>query len=112
LATKKNGPNEHILSYLRYYCDPAQNFDYAVLLTGPWGVGKTFLTKKFLEARTIDSPADGPVRKHLYVSLYGITSVQQIDDELFRQLHPVLSSKTMKVGWAIIKGTLSCTRFG
>jgi AAA domain len=109
MVAKKSASNEHVLSYLQYYCDPKNNFDYAVLLTGPWGVGKTFLIKRFLESRTKDATSSGTARKHLYVSLYGMTSVQQIDDELFRQLHPVLASKAMKVGWSVLKGALKGT---
>jgi hypothetical protein len=40
----------------------------------------------------------------MYVSLYGLTSVRQIEDEFQRQLHPILSSRGMKIGWAVAKG--------
>jgi hypothetical protein len=40
----------------------------------------------------------------MYVSLYGLTSVREIEDEFQRQLHPILSSKEMKTGWAVAKG--------
>jgi hypothetical protein len=40
----------------------------------------------------------------MYVSLYGLTSVRQIEDEFQRQLHPILSSKQMKIEWAVAKG--------
>jgi tRNA A37 threonylcarbamoyladenosine biosynthesis protein TsaE len=43
--------NEHILEYLRYYCDENNTFDFAVMLKGRWGAGKTYLIKSFLEAR-------------------------------------------------------------
>ena len=39
-----------------------------------------------------------PVRSEIRLS--------QIDDEIFRQLHPVLSSKTIKFGTQIMKGLL------
>jgi hypothetical protein len=44
--------------------------------------------------------------KILYVSLYGVTSFRQIDDALFRQLHPVLSSKGMKLAATFGKAVL------
>lgn len=70
------------------------------MLDGPWGSGKTFFIKKFLKSAP----------KHLYVSLYGISEVRQIDEEFYRQLHPVLSSRGMRVlgqiGKAVLKGTL------
>ncbi|CUT11955.1 hypothetical protein BF49_3035 [Bradyrhizobium sp.] len=100
------GPNEHVVNYLRYYCEPANKFDFAVLITGPWGAGKTTLIKRFIdEAKDQAQKEDRPFRP-LRVSLYGMISTQEVDDELFRQLHPVLSSKTMKIGWNIVKGSL------
>lgn len=98
-------PNDHILEYLRYYCDKGNSFDYAVLITGPWGAGKTYFIKKFIEQLAIEH-GDRKSFRALYVSLNGITSPNEIDDELFRQLHPVLASKPMKIGWGILKGAL------
>jgi hypothetical protein len=91
--------NEHILDYLRYYCDENNTFNFAVMLKGRWGAGKTYLIKSFLEARP--QPVSG--KKDLYVSLYGLTSTQQIDDALYRQLHPHLTSKAIAVGGDLTK---------
>ncbi len=41
--------NAAIERFLAYYVDPAHPLDYAVLIGGPWGSGKTHLIKKFLE---------------------------------------------------------------
>ncbi|MCU0731566.1 MAG: KAP family NTPase [Hyphomonas sp.] len=89
--------NAAIERFLAYYVDPAHPLDYAVLIGGPWGSGKTHLVKKFLA----DTDA-----KPLYVSLYGMTSVSQIEDEFYRQLHPVLSHPGMKLAGAVSKGLL------
>jgi hypothetical protein len=103
-------PNKHIIDYLNHYCDQGSNFDYAVLLNGPWGVGKTHLIKQFIKARdelaVTKAPEDSSKPRTLFVSLYGITSVRQIEDEFQRQLHPILSSKGMKIAWAAAKGVL------
>ena len=40
----------------------------------------------------------------MYVSLYGLTSVRRIEDEFQRHVHPILSSRGMKIGWAVAKG--------
>ena len=97
--TNTSDSNATALAYLQEYCDPKRKRDFAVLLDGPWGAGKTYFIKQFLQ----DYP------RHLYVSLYGISSAQQIDDELFRQLHPVLSSPTMKLLGRLAKGLLKGT---
>ncbi|MDR9775027.1 P-loop NTPase fold protein [Rhizobium hidalgonense] len=98
--------NEHVFEYLDYYCDEDTTVDYAVLVTGEWGSGKTHLVKRFFEkwkAERID-------RQFLRVSLYGITSFRQIEDDFYRQMHPILSSKGArllgKVGKGILKTTL------
>jgi len=94
-------PNESVIAFLTDYCEPNGLFDYAVMLRGPWGSGKTYLIRKFLEAL-------GP-KKSLYVSLYGVSSVRQIEDAFFTQLHPVLGSKGMKVAAAVARGALKST---
>jgi hypothetical protein len=93
-------PNQHVIDYLRYYADPSRDLDYAVLIDAPWGSGKTHLVKAFLTSEGVE---------HLYVSLYGVTSTPQIDDELFRQLHPLLGSKGMRLAGRISKGVLKGT---
>ena len=106
MPQRETEPNRHVINYLRYYCDGANKFDFAVLVSGPWGVGKTHLIKEFVKELKQRAEKAGRDFRPLFVSLYGMTSTQQIDDELFRQLHPVLSSKTMKIGWNILKGSL------
>jgi hypothetical protein len=91
--TTIDDPNKHVIDYLKYYCDPDNSFDFAVLLKGSWGAGKTFLIKHFLEER----PRSSSERKDLYVSLYGVTSFKQIDEILFREAHPNLSSKGARI---------------
>jgi sigma54-dependent transcription regulator len=61
--------NRHIREYLRYYVKLAQAPHYAVLIGGPWGIGKTFLVKKILEEQFKSDPTG-----YTYVSLYGLTS--------------------------------------
>lgn len=90
-------PNQHVIDYLRYYTDPERELDYAVMLDAPWGSGKTHLLKAFLAESDVE---------HLYVSLYGVSSTAQIDDELFRQMHPLLGSKGMRLAGRLAKGVL------
>ena len=92
--------NRHIEDYLDYYCKLKYPPEYAVLLKGSWGTGKTWFIKGYcdkLEKRE---------RKLLYVSLYGVKNIEEIDDALFHQLHPKLSSKWMAFSGRIIKGAL------
>jgi hypothetical protein len=75
--------NRHIREYLRYYVKLAQAPHYAVLIGGPWGIGKTFLVKKILEEQFKSDPTG-----YTYVSLYGLTSSEQIDIALLEAHFP------------------------
>jgi hypothetical protein len=99
--TVVSDPNKSIIEYIDYYCDPKREFNFAVMIRGSWGAGKTYLIKGYIERR-----AKKPSAKTLYVSLYGFTSPRQIDDELYRQMHPILASKGMKLAHAVGKGIL------
>ena len=95
--------NEHIEEYLDYYCNLDHSPEYAVLLKGVWGSGKTWFIKKYCEK------LGEKKKKVLYVSLYGITDLAEIDDIFFQQLHPVLSSRGMAIAGKILKGALKTT---
>lgn len=98
-----SNPNEHIEEFLKHYFKLPSPPQYAVLLKGKWGVGKTWFLKEIM-ASLHDS--DYRVKTHLYVSLYGVASFEEIGNEFFRQLHPVLSSKGMALAGKIGKGLL------
>lgn len=98
-----DAPNLHIEEFLKYYYSFEQEPGYAVLLKGKWGTGKTWFINQTLNSL---ARQDG---KYLYVSLYGVTSFEEIEDEFFKQLHPLLSSKSMALTGKIAKGLLKAT---
>ena len=98
-----SNPNSHIENFLNYYYSFGQEPGYAVLLKGKWGTGKTW----FINQNLMSFEERGG--KHLYVSLYGVTSFDEIEDEFFKQLHPLLSSKSMALTGKIAKGLLKAT---
>ncbi len=93
-------PNAHIKEYIRYYRTKEQEEGpgFAVMITGEWGVGKTHTVKAIIEAE-----------KHVWVSLYGLSDTSQIDYEIFRALHPLLSSKKARLFGKVAKGFLRAT---
>lgn len=95
--------NQHIQDFLEYYYLFDHDPEYAVLLKGKWGTGKTWFIKKTLQNLTDKGG------KHLYVSLYGVSSYDEIESEFFKQLHPLLSSKSMALTGKIAKGLLKTT---
>lgn len=95
--------NKHIEDYLDYYLNLQKPPEYAVLLKGAWGTGKTWFIKNYL------SKLEQSEKKHLYVSLYGLSSFTAIQEEMFRVLHPVLGSKGMELAGKFLKGAINAT---
>lgn len=62
-----------------YYCSLNEP-KYGVLVTGAWGVGKTFQVCKALEGR-----------KFIYISLFGIDNTQDVYDAVFAKMNPYKS---------------------
>jgi hypothetical protein len=99
--SEPHDPNQHIYEYLRYYTDFPEPQKYAVLIDGPWGVGKTYLVNRFLKSRS-----DEQKQKFAYISLFGLKSTKDIDDALYAQAHPLLASKKAQVASRVIKTLL------
>lgn len=95
--------NKNINDFLDYYFSFAQEPEYAVLIKGPWGSGKSWFVQKALERLKQNGG------KYLYVSLYGMISFDDIENSFFEQMHPILSSKGMKLTAKIAKGLLKTT---
>lgn len=98
-----NSTNQKIHNFLKYYCDLSSPPEYAVLIKGKWGTGKTWFIKNLINDLNASNI------KSLHISLYGMTTFDEIENEFFRQLHPVLSSKKMALAGKVIKGLLKTT---
>jgi len=101
-ADKMTPKNEQITNFLHEYFKMGYAPGYAVMVKGAWGAGKTWHVKGVAAQRIQDETGHGP----LYVSLYGITTAAGIDDEIFRQLHPILASDGMRVVTRVAKGLM------
>ncbi|KQN65215.1 hypothetical protein ASF04_20110 [Duganella sp. Leaf61] len=90
--------NQALESYLIRYCTNTIAPYFSVLIEGPWGCGKTWfinnVREKLLEIHG---------KRCLYVSLYGVSTISDISDQFFQQLHPRLASKGVQRSWSIIK---------
>lgn len=91
--------NEDIIRFLnRYKDDPDPQ--YAVLLDGKWGCGKTFFIKSWLDTfQTENEDELAP----MYVSLFGVQTVKQINDTINGLLFPFMNNKVYKIGKTITK---------
>lgn len=103
ISLEQNSPQTKILAGLIEYAFFPHGQGFAVVLNGPWGSGKTRFLKNNLH-RFVKKQDDLSEQKPLYVSLYGVSNISQIEDRLFEQLHPILSHKATRLAGAILRG--------
>ncbi|MBU1218359.1 KAP family NTPase [Myxococcota bacterium] len=94
--------NQHVCNFLTYYCSLTSP-EYAILIKGLWGTGKTWFIKNWFKELNKNE------QEYIYISLYGITSIEDIENEFFRQLHPFLASKSMKLLGKLAKNLIGIT---
>jgi len=92
--------NQHVRDFLTYYSQFPQSPGYAVLLNGPWGAGKTFLIKGMIKELLPEKSQSA------YVSLFGVSSVDEIDAALLQAVYPVLSWKSTRLAGKVAKAAL------
>lgn len=93
--------NENIVNFLNGYMmnpDP----QYAVLLKGKWGCGKTHFINHWTDAYQ-KQEAEDKVLEPVYVSLYGLSETKQITTAINRVLYPILYGKAAKAGKTFLK---------
>lgn len=93
---------KHIDEFLDYYMQ-LENPQYAVLLKGKWGSGKTHYINRYKEHLTKRH------QKYIYVSLYGVTSYDDIETKFLETLHPKLYNKKTILAGKIVKGFFKAT---
>lgn len=93
--------NENIVNFLNGYMmnpDP----QYAVLLKGKWGCGKTHFINHWINTYQ-KQEAEDKVLEPVYVSLYGLSETKQITTAINRALYPILYGKAAKAGKTFLK---------
>jgi hypothetical protein len=78
--------------------------EYAILLTGKWGCGKTYFIDEFIKNH--NKPSSDNKIKFIKISLFGLKYINAIDEQIFQNLHPVLASKYAKLTGNILKSAL------
>lgn len=94
---------DHLEHYLRHY-ETLQKPGYAVLVTGEWGVGKTTQVKRVLKSIYDEQwRSRGDPKPHVYVSLFGMSSIDEIDADVVAQLNPGASwlAKAIPIGGGV-----------
>lgn len=72
-----------------------ENTNYAILINGEWGCGKTYFWNKILKNEIENIELNGKKQKTAYLSLYGITSIEEINKRIVVD-HVFKNSETFK----------------
>lgn len=108
--------NDHIINFLDYYTGLTSPPHYAVLLTGDWGIGKTFFILDYMKRveernagkkNTEDEARKDDSRAIIKVSLNGVQSKDEIDNMIIRAFHPSLAKKGTGIMGKVITSAAS-----
>lgn len=89
---------ERCLSYIDEW---DSNPEYAILLTGAWGCGKTYFVQNLLKERNKKTP-----KLAWYISLFGVQSSVDIDARLFEAAHPIIGDVEKQEYFAVVFNVL------
>lgn len=93
---------ELILRYIR-----KEDTEYAILMDGRWGVGKTFFIRNSLKGKIQEEIKETSKYKGiLYMSLYGIKDITQIENKIMYYIieNSILNSNRNKISRMLITG--------
>lgn len=108
LRSPKN-PNAFVEEYLNEYIGMSEA-DFAVLISGLWGCGKTTLVSKWMAKTKIREK-----KKWVYVSVNGAATIEEIKHRVFEEAYPS-AAKVLTVAKCVSSvispfvGTLSCAK--
>jgi hypothetical protein len=97
--------NKIIKEYLNYFVE-SNNPNFAIMLKGKWGAGKTYFIKGIIEEwnnKQVISESEVNL-KPIYISLNGLAKKSEIIESLKSQITPLLYSKGAKFVSGIVKG--------
>lgn len=100
--------NNRLTSYLNEYL-AMQTPQFAVMITGKWGCGKTFYIKNLIDEwcnPNKNVSEDSIDLKPIYVSLNGLSSISSVIRKVKTVLYPLLYSKGAKVAKKVILAAL------
>ncbi|EON6385697.1 P-loop NTPase fold protein [Salmonella enterica subsp. enterica serovar Norwich] len=90
---------------LNYYLN-ANAPEYAFMITGGWGAGKTHFIESFINEYNKNAIDNQSRNKIIKISLFGFKATSSIDEMIFQSLHPLLGHRYTKLAGNILKGAL------
>ncbi len=102
--TEKNNTNNHAREYLKTFFDDQSPPLTAILISGEWGCGKTWFIQDVIEEyiKKIKKGKNKDDSKKLdglflYISVYGMKNISDIENEIYTKLSPISSSKAFSI---------------
>lgn len=83
--------------------------NYALIINGPYGIGKTHFYKNELTPKINEIPLPkNNLRKFIpiHISLFGFKSIEEIQTAIFVELYPILKNKHLKLVAGIAKSII------
>ena len=94
---------QNLNDFLTHYCTYVQLPQYAVMVSGPWGSGKTWKIRQFQKQLKAEN------KRCLYISLYGVNNIDGVIDQCYPQLHPVLGNAKVKQSLSLLRSLIKVT---
>ena len=82
---------ESILDYIR-----ADYTDYAIMINGEWGSGKTYFWNHKIRSKIESMELNGKRYKTIYMSLYGISNLEEISKKIFIETTQLMDKNVKK----------------
>ncbi len=83
---------ESILDYIR-----KPYTDHAVMINGEWGSGKTYFWNNKVRSKIESSEINGKRYRTIYMSLYGISNLDDISKKIFMEMNPNINKSIKKI---------------
>lgn len=83
--------------------------DYAVLINGAWGVGKTYYVRTVIKTLVEKTERRHPARTSLqfaYVTLYGVCNCGDVRDRILSAIFPFKDTNSFKIAKALLETAL------
>lgn len=91
--------NEQLTNRIQEYLELETN--YAIIVSGDYGIGKTHYIKNELfpviKALKIPDSQKGETFIPILISLFGVNSIEEIQNQIFLELYPILKNKGVKI---------------
>lgn len=83
--------------------------NYALLISGDWGSGKTYYYKNILQEKIKDTPTienNSKKYKPILISLFGLKTIKEVQSEIFLSIFQYLKDEKIKLGFGITKSLI------